>query len=99
VVSAWAIIAIGAAASAVYLMGGGFMYKFVHEHPKHNQSRCDDGRNMPCFLWAGIGWPLLLVLLTVYALWVTGERLEDQRPVHRKERREVERKKDLRSIS
>lgn len=82
----------------LYFAGGGYMYRYVHTHPRHDERKCNDGRNMPCFLWAGVGWPVTIMFLLLIAFWKLGERLEDQRPVHRKERREIERKKDLRAI-
>jgi hypothetical protein len=96
--TAWAFVAVISAASAVYLTGGGFMTSYVHQHPRHNRFKCSNGVNCPCFLWAGFGWPVLLVFVLATACWKAGEMLEDQRPVRRRERREVERKKDLRSI-
>ena len=81
-----------------YLVGAGFCQAYVHQHPGHNQRKCDRGDSMPCFLWAGWGWPLLIAGLLVYACWKLGERLEYQRPVHRRQRREQLRSQDLRSL-
>lgn len=89
----WLIISV-----PVYLVSGGFFSEFVHGHPRHNKEKCDSGERMPCFLWAGVGWPLMLPLLLVSLLWATGETLEKQRPVRRRERREINRQRDLRSI-
>lgn len=94
--SPWAWAAISA---PPYLVAAGYARNYFHTRPGHNQYRCEEWHDMPCGLWGGVMWPLVVVFAVIALCWKLGMHLEQQRPVHRRERRETRRNTDLRAIS
>ncbi len=81
-----------------YLAIAGYARNFAHTSPGHNQYRCGQWDDPPCWLWAGLMWPVTGAVVVLSVFWRLGMAAEQQRPVHRRAAREAARAKDLRMI-
>jgi len=72
-----------------YAFMAGFAGTACHNSKAHDQERCNDGRDGPSCIAAGLFWPLLIPLLIIIGSVLAGMRAEKLRPVRRRERQKA----------